>query len=258
MEHVRKPRAPKRVIAGTYPIDTGQAAIVPDPLRDGAFTLEVNRVPSSYVVLGAPEVLHFDYMRWIGGFVVKQPEPFRAVHLGAAGCALPSYFAHKWQSTNIAVEIDAGLAKLVRWAFDPPVEIRVAEARAFTHAIPGGSVNVIVRDVFAGPDVPRPLTTVEFFRAVRAALAPGGVFVANVGDRAGLAHTRAEIAGLSEVFPHLAVAGPSEMLDGRGYGNLVIAASDNPLTFTGEVPWRDGTYLLDSSARARRDHDRVP
>ncbi|MEH0148023.1 fused MFS/spermidine synthase [Corynebacterium sp. Q4381] len=252
---MRKPRAPKRVIAGTYPINTGTAAILPDPLRDGAFTLEVNRVPSSYVVLDAPEVLHFDYMRWVAGFVAKQAQPFTAVHLGAAGCALPSYFAHRWDSSNTAVEIDAGLAKLVRWAFDPPVAIRVAEARAFTHAIPAGSVDVIVRDVFAGPAVPRPLTTVEFFRAVRAALAPGGVYAANVGDRAGLAQTRQELAGLSEVFSHLAVAGPSAMLDGREYGNLVIAASDRPLSFDGEVPCRDASYLLDGSARPRRDHD---
>lgn len=253
---MRKPRAPKRTISGTYPIDTGTAAIVPDPLRDGAFTLEVNRVPSSYVVLGAPEVLHFDYMRWIGGFVDKQPEPFRAVHLGAAGCALPSHFAHKWQSTNVAVEIDAGLARLVRWAFDPPVDIRVAEARAFTHAIPAGSVDVIVRDVFAGPDVPRPLTTVEFFRAVRKALAPGGVYVANVGDRAGLTQTRAELAGLSEVFAHLAVAGPAAMLDGRDYGNIVVAASDTPLSCDGEVQCREASYLIDGRVQARRDHDR--
>lgn len=253
---MRKPRTPKRTIAGTYPIDTGTATIVPDPLRDGAFTLDVNRVPSSYVVLDAPEVLHFDYMRWVAGFVDKQKQPFTAIHLGAAGCALPSYFAHRWQSLNTAVEIDAGLAKLVRWAFDPPVEIRVAEARAFTHALAPGSVDVIVRDVFAGPDVPRPLTTVEFFRAVHAALAPGGLYVANVGDRAGLAQTKAEVAGLSEVFDHLAVAGPSAMLDGREYGNLVIAASDHPVSFNGEVAWRDAAYLLSGGARARRDHDR--
>ena len=33
----RKPRAPKRRIEGTYAIDTGHAAIVADPLRDGGY-----------------------------------------------------------------------------------------------------------------------------------------------------------------------------------------------------------------------------
>ena len=43
-----KPRAEKRRITGAYSIDTGTAAIVADPSRDGGFTLEVNNVPSSY------------------------------------------------------------------------------------------------------------------------------------------------------------------------------------------------------------------
>lgn len=253
----RKPRTPKRRVEGFYPIDTGEAAIVADPARDGGYVLEVNRVPSSYVVPGAPEVLEYDYMRWIAGFL---PDPavtqaLTTVHLGAAGCALPSYVAQRYSGSHVAVEVDAKLAALVRWAFDPPVAIRVAEARAFTHALPTGSVAVIVRDVFAGPSVPRPLTTVEFYRAAREALTPGGLFVANVGDRAGLPETRAELAGLHEVFAHVAAAGPQEMLDGRAYGNVVVAASDAELSFTGDVPWRIGSWVADlaAGAAARRD-----
>lgn len=241
----RKPRAPKRSIEGSYPIDTGTAAIVADPNRDGAFVLEVNRVPSSYVVPGAPEVLEYDYMRWIADFIAAAdlPEPFTAVHLGAAGCALPSYVQHRWRSRNIAVELDRGLARLVRDAFNPPVEIVVAEARAFTHALSPGSVNVIVRDVFAGPDTPRALCTVEFFRAAHRALSPGGMFAANIGDREGLPRTRAELAGLRQVFAHTAVT-----YAGRGYGNVVVAASDRPLRIGRHLPI-DGASPL---------HDRTP
>ncbi|MCG7288688.1 MULTISPECIES: spermidine synthase [unclassified Corynebacterium] len=225
-ERTRKPRARKKRIEGTYPIDTGTASILADPDRDGAHVLEVNRVPSSYVVPGAPEVLEYDYMRWIADFIeaADLPRPFTAVHLGAAGCALPSYVQHRWDSRNIAVELDRGLARLVRDAFDPPVEIAVAEARAFTHALAPGSVDVIVRDVFAGPDTPRPLTTVEFYRAAYRALSPGGLFVVNVGDVAGLPRARATVAGLQEVFANTAAT-----FTGRGYGNVVVAASDAPL-----------------------------
>lgn len=249
----RKPRAPKRRIEGTYAIDTGHAAIVADPLRDGGYVLEVNNVPSSYVVPGAPEVLEYDYMRWIAAFIesVELPRPFTAVHLGAAGCSLPSYVAHRWDSHNIAVELDAGLAALVRDAFDPPVEIAVAEARAFTHALVPGSVDVIVRDVFAGPDTPRALATVEFFHAAHRALAPGGVFVANVGDRPGLANARAQLAGLTEVFAHTAAAAPTGILGGREYGNVVLAASDAPLAFSSEVPWKPGADLSGATPALR-------
>lgn len=241
---MRKPRAPKKRIEGTYPIDTGHAAIVPDPLRDGAYVLEVNGVPSSYVVPGAPEVLEYDYMRWIASFIeaADLPRPFRAVHLGAAGCALPSYVHHRWDSENTAVELDRGLATLVRWAFDPPVSVKVAEARAFTHALEPASVDVIVRDVFAGPSTPRPLTTVEFYRAVHAALRPGGLFVANIGDRAGRPLTRAELAGLSEVFAHTAFYS-----EAQGYGNVVVAASDAPLAHS------PGRLLIDATYPAHHD-----
>ena len=263
---MRKPRAPKKRIAGTYPIDTGEASIVADPARDGGYVLEVNRVPSSYVVPGAPEVLEYDYMRWIAGFAESHTlRPECAVHLGAAGCALPSYFAHRFGGEQVAVEVDAELAELVRWAFDPPVVIQVAEARAFIDSLidaPSNAstpVHAITRDVFAGPDTPRALTTVEFFRAVRSVLTPGGLYVANVGDRAGLEETRAELAGLREVFAHIAVAGPEEMLAGRAYGNLVIAASDALLAFNGEVPWRgsdrDGAWMADRIAGAAPRHD---
>lgn len=260
LDRAKKPRAEKKRIAGTYPIDTGEARIVADPNRDGGYVLEVNRVPSSYVVPGAPEVLEYDYMRWIAGFIAGHgasracSEPYQAVHLGAGGCALPAYVAHRWPSDNTAVEVDAGLARLVRWAFDPPVTLKVAEARAFTHALPAASVDVLVRDVFAGPDTPRALTTVEFYRAARDALTDGGLFVANVGDRAGLHETRAELAGLSTLFRHTAVAAPANMLSGRAYGNVVIAASNAPLDFQGDVPWRDGAeVIIGSTTDYRKD-----
>ena len=244
-----KPRAPKKRIEGTYPIDTGTAAIVADPARDGGFTLEVNHVPSSYVVPGAPEVLEYDYMQWFAEILDAHhtagllPEAFTAVHLGGAGCAFASFVQHRYPaSTNVAVELDGALAALVRWAFDPPVELKVAEARAFTHAIAPSSVDVIVRDVFAGPVTPRPLTTVEFYTAARRALRPGGLFVANIGDTAGLPTTREELAGLQRVFGNSAVR-----TQGRGYGNVVVGASTSML----QVP---GALLLDAHECApRRD-----
>ena len=138
--------------------------------------------------------------------------------------------------------MDRELTKLVRWAFDPPVELKVAEARAFTHALAPGSQDVIVRDVFAGPTTPRALTTVEFYTAARRALRPGGLFLANIGDTAALPTTRAELAGLREVFGHTVV-----LAEGNGYGNVVVGASTSELS----VP---GALLIDAHEHApRRD-----
>ena len=105
----RKPRAPKKRIAGTYRIDTGTARISEDPLRDGGYTLEVNDVPSSYVVLGAAEVLEYDYMEWIAG-LMRYDAPFTSTHLGGAACVLASHFQQRWGGSHTAVEVDAALA----------------------------------------------------------------------------------------------------------------------------------------------------
>lgn len=263
----RKPRTEKKIITGTFPVDTGTATIIADELRDGGYTLELNRVPSSYVVLGAPEVLTFDYMQWITGFIrpgYTVPSDFRAVHLGGAACTLPAYFAHRYpQSHQTAVEIDRELARLVRWAFQEnlePVTIRCAEARAFTHTCEPRSLDLIVRDVFSGPSTPRPLTTVEFFRACAAALRPGGIYIANIGDRQQIPNTRAEIAGLLEVYSHVVAVAAPAMLDGHEYGNVIVAASNAPLIFdattAASLAMKDGaTLLADASDRhlARRD-----
>ncbi|WJY67739.1 spermidine synthase [Corynebacterium auris] len=246
----RKPRHPRKRIEGTYPTSTGTARIVADPARDGAYTLEVNDVPGSHVVLGAPEVLTFDYMQWIAGLIDAPPT---TVHLGAAACCLPSYVHQRWGARTVAVEIDAELARLVRWAFEPDVEIVVAEARAFTHALAPGSVDVLVRDVFSGPATPRHLTTVEFYRAAHRALAPGGVYAANVGDRAGLPETRAELAGLREVFAHVGAISTADMLDGRAYGNIVLAASDRPLTYAGPALFRGAEWATQLGGTPRHD-----
>lgn len=232
-----KPRAPKRRIEGTYDISTGTAVIAADPDRDGAYLLEVNRVPSSHVVLDAPRILTFPYMQWIASLIdahlthLELTRP-RVLHLGGAGCALPRYVADKYpESRNLVIELDAKLGQLVAEVFDIPDNVRIVagEARTATHAQPAGSVDILIRDVFAGADTPRHLTTAEYFVAAQRVLAPGGLYIANVGDYAQLPETRAELAGMARSFKHIAAVAGLDMLEGRKYGNVVLVASDEPL-----------------------------
>ena len=92
----------------------------------------------------------------------------------------------------------------------------------------------------------------EYYRAVYRALRPGGVFLANIGDAQSLARTRAELAGLTHLFAHTHVAASAPVLAGGAYGNVVVAASDQPLSFDGEVPSKPGQLLIDDSP-ARHD-----
>lgn len=243
-----KPRAPKRRIAGTYSVDSGTAEFIPDPARDGGYTLEVNRVPSSYVVVGAPRILGFDYMEWIAAALAASfpliDAPLTLTHLGGAAASLPRYCADVWpRSRNLVVDIDGALCALAAEKFDVPaaprVEFAVGDARDVLESLPAGGSDAVVRDVFAGPSTPAHVTTVEFFRAVAAALKRDGIYLANIGDRAGLAETRAELAGMLEVFPCVGVIATPVMLAGGAYGNVVA-------------------YGVTSESAARRILDAVP
>ncbi|APT92745.1 spermidine synthase [Corynebacterium phocae] len=234
----RKRRDNTDPLVGEYPISTGTAVIEADPFRDGSYILNVNGVPSSHIVVGQPRELEFEYMRWIAAAVEHLAPGKRLLHLGGAGCSLPRYFADLWpEAHNTVVELDAKLADLARTHFDlpkaPRVKIRTGEARAETEKFPPGRFEVIIRDVFAGAVTPRPLTTLEYFRHAHAALAPGGLFVANCGDHAGLELAKAELAGLAKVFANVAVIADPPMLKGRRYGNIILIATDAELPAEG-------------------------
>ncbi len=225
-----KPRAPKKQIVGTYPVDTGTVEIIADPLRDGAFVVELNRVPSSYVVLGAPRVLGFDYMEWIASavrthFSLVRASPNTLLHLGAAGCSLPRFCADVWpHSSNIVVDIDSALCDLMAATFDMPPRIVFRSGDAFDAMVtqPAGSVDVIIRDVFAGSETPAHVSSLAFYRAASTALTPDGIYLANVGDHAGHPVSREELAGMAEVFDEVGMIATADVLSDRPYGNVVV------------------------------------
>ena len=82
----RKRASTEQGIIGTYEISTGTAEVVADEFRDGAYILNVNGVPSSHIVLGEPEELEFEYMRWIAAAVehlnTRPANKLRVTHLG--------------------------------------------------------------------------------------------------------------------------------------------------------------------------------
>ncbi len=223
---------------GEYAIDTGTLTVEADPFRDGAFILNINGVPSSHIVPGAPRELEFEYMRWIAAAVEPLAPGKRLLHLGGGGCSLPRYFADVWpDSHNTVIELDGRLGTLVRELFDVPaaprVKIRAAEARVATEGFGRGRFDVIIRDVFAGATTPRSLTTVEFYQHCHRVLTPGGLFVANCGDHSDLRGAKAELAGLAEVFSTVAAIADPPMLKGRRYGNIILIATDADLPTDG-------------------------
>jgi len=198
--------------------------------------LLIDGAESSYLDLSDPTHLVFEYMQQMMAVLEETMTPgrVRAVHLGAAGCALARAVEARWPgSRQIAVEWDALLAGYVREWFDLPrsplLRIRVADAREAAEAIGPGSKDVVVRDVFVGREPPEHVRTVEFTRAVASTLTESGVYLVNTADRPPLTFARREAATVAEVFEHVLVIAEPGVLKGRRYGNVVITAADRPL-----------------------------
>jgi len=269
------PRPEPRPAAGRYPTSSGEAELVADPSDPGRWTLLVNGVPSSPVRIDDPTVLEFEYLRWMADVVdLAWPEgaPLTVVHLGAAACTLPRYVeATRPGSSQVAVEVDGELARLVRSWFalprSPRLRIQVADAREGLARRRDASADVVVRDVFAGDTTPAHLTTSEFVADAARVLADGGVYLANVADSPPLGLLRAELATLVRVFDHTALVAETSMLRGRRYANAVLIGSRRPLPLaelgrrvsSGAAVARlvHGARLSDLAA-ARPRHDPTP
>jgi spermidine synthase len=199
--------------------------------------LLVDGVPQSHVDLDDPEYLDFEYVRRLGHVIdtaAPAGQPLRVLHLGAGALTLARYVAAtRPGSRQVAVEIDAALVGLVRARLPlrrgRSVRIRVGDARQVLGSLPAGSFDVVVMDVFAGGRTPAHLTSAEFMAAVRRVLRDAGVFAGNVADGPPLAHARAQVATARTVFAHVGLIADASVLRGRRFGNLVLAASGEPL-----------------------------
>lgn len=221
--------------AGRYPITTGVAELSADPVA-GGWLLTINGAQSSHIHPD-PSVLEFEYMRQMAAAIedrYARTDPLRVLHLGAAACALPRYLADRYPAARqVAVEIDAELARLAREWFDLPraplLRIRVGDAREVVRSLTEHTREVVIRDAFLRARAPRHLTTAEFLQQVRRVLVPGGRYLANCGDNRDLKLARSEVATAAAVFGHVAVIADSAMLKGRRTGNIVLVASDEPV-----------------------------
>lgn len=221
---------------GPLPIPTGTVELTRDLDDPDGVTVLVNGVPSSYLDLADPTRLVFEYMQQMAAVIERVGDvggPLDVVHLGAAGCALArAVDATRPASRQLAVELDTVLPELVRGWFElprsPALRIRAGDARAELSRLPDASADVVVRDVFAGSVTPDHVRTREMVAQVTRVLRPGGVYLANCADRPPLTGARAEGATLREAFADVAVVAEPGLLRGRGYGNVVLAATDDP------------------------------
>lgn len=198
-------------------------------------TLYLDGTESSALHLSEPSYLEFEYMQHVRAIIDAQFDkgsPVRALHLGGAGCALARALdADRPNSRQLAVEIDAVLARKVREWFDlppaPRLRIRIDDARR-TLDTTKATWDIIIRDAFIERKVPTSLLTLEAAQHASAVLADGGVYILNSIASTGLVLLGEEIAALEECFTHIIAIIDPAILKGRRFGNIVIAASHLP------------------------------
>ena len=210
------------------PTSSGTVELV---TRDSGILMLIDGTESSWIDLRDPAHLDFEYLQQMDavlGALLAEPAPVRAVHLGAAGCALArAWEARRPGSTQLAVEIDEVLAQRVREWFDlprsPRLRIRVGDATQVAPSLRAGQWDAVVRDVFSGGVVPPSCRSRQFHGACRTALAPEGLYLVNLPS---LPRERAaaDLAAVRSLFGGVLVVADAASARGRRRGNLVIVA----------------------------------
>jgi len=237
----RRDRAHPSGLPGPTQVAGGTAELLADADREGSWQLMLDGVPQSHVDLVDPSYLEFEYVRRMGhvlDLAAEPGQPLDVVHLGGGALTLARYVAvTRPGSRQRVVELDEPLTELVRRELPLPrnarVRVRAADARAGLAALPDGSADVVLVDVFAGARTPAHLTTVEFAADVARVLTAGGVTAWNVSDGPPLRFARAEAATLRAVFGHVALLAEPGTLRGRRFGNTVAVGSDVELPIAG-------------------------
>ncbi|MDH6578801.1 fused MFS/spermidine synthase [Kitasatospora sp. MAP5-34] len=219
------------------PVDSGLAELVPDRDRPRAWTLLVDGAPQSLVDLDDPAYLGFEYQRRLGHLIdlaAPPGKPITVLHLGGGALTLARYVAAtRPRSRQQVAEIDTALTELVR--AELPLErgwqikVRGADARAVLERTPEGTVDLVITDIFAGAQVPAHCATAEFTTLAARALAPGGRYAVNITDGSSLLFARSQAATLRAVFPEVCLVADPAVLRGKRFGNLILAAAQNPL-----------------------------
>jgi spermidine synthase len=239
----RRPRQPAytRPLASLgHPGADGRVELLGDLDRPRAWMLLIGGVLQSHVDLDDPRHLELEYVRRLGHVIdLAAPgrTPLRVLHLGGGGLTLARYVAAtRPGSRQLAVESNPQVVGLVRQRLPlsqagaaDQISVRVGDARAVLEQVPAGSFDVLVADVFAGGATPAHLTSVEFTELAARALAPSGIYAANVGDGPPLAHARGRVAAVRSVFCHTCVIAEEAVLGGATFGNLVVIAAHREL-----------------------------
>jgi spermidine synthase len=145
-------------------------------------------VRQSVVKPGDPHHLELPYISVLPNCLAFVRTLSRILIVGLGGGTLPGFFRSQFPHLEIdVVEIDPDVLDVARsycgFSEDAQMHVYVEDGRDFIERC-SNRYDVIILDGFDAETIPRHLLTLEFLQAVRNALAPEGIAVANVWGRA--------------------------------------------------------------------------
>ena len=169
-----------------------------------------------------PGHLALPYARVAMAGLALTSDPGRFLVVGLGGGTLPMFLRRHYPRAIIdVVDIDPDVVTVAKKFFefreDYYVNAHVADGREFVEKA-WQPYDVIILDAFGANSIPAQLTTEEFLRAVRHAVAPDGVVIANVWDRSSNLLYDSMVRTYQEVFEQLFI------LAVRGASNRILLA----------------------------------
>ncbi|WP_457950504.1 spermidine synthase [Pseudarthrobacter sp. alpha12b] len=217
---------------------TGQhATIEPDTFTDGGYVLSIGGAEQSHVNLDRPEEIFYEYLRRIGHLVDlagPRGQPIRALHLGAGALTLARYIqATRPGSPQYAVELERELLDFVLQHLPMPggtnLTTIIGDARDALGALdPGLTFDVVILDIFSGPEAPAHIAASGFYREARERLGPDGLLIVNVGDEPALTLVRSQVAAMRGAMADVAAFAEAGMFQGRYPGNIILVGTQGP------------------------------
>jgi SAM-dependent methyltransferase len=210
----------------------------PDPANAAGRLLVLDGLHHAYVDLADPTRLEFGYVQRFADVASTQVRPTDGIldvlHIGGGGFTFPRYIqAIQPDARQTVLELDPRVLEVARtelgFGEEEPIEVVVGDARRSIERQPDDRYDLVVGDAFGGLAVPWHLTTSEFLDEVGRVLRPAGTYVMNLIDYPPLRFVRAEVATALARFGHVVVISGHATLSGDQGGNIVIAASDEPI-----------------------------
>jgi spermidine synthase len=202
-----------------------------DAERPAGWWLMVGASEQSFVDIDDPSHLEFEYVQLMS-YVIEtafaEDVPLASLHLGGGLCTVPRWIAERYPgSPQRIAEASAEIAGLaLSLDPNPKFDLVVTDAMDELTATSQGSLDLLVSDVYTGPDTVMSVYPLPALQAAHAALQDDGLYVCNISDATPFALAKTVVATLRTVFSDVVLLVEPAVLRGRRSGNLVLAASD--------------------------------